>query len=152
MPQVQFINYINADTREIERRKKSPQHGKITDIGGELYYFRDFFDDPRFSLVILMMEAEQYKRSSSESPRRRQKYKKYELIPVSLLRAHLFSDRASLSVFIPEALPPQFTVKDYSRVSKIRGRVAYSTVKTLTYLGFFEEAGKIGRATAYKIK
>ncbi len=148
--ETKWINYINGETREIERRKKSPRKGKFTDIGGDLYYFRDFFDHPRFSLVLLMVEAEQYKRSSEEKYRRGKKYKKYELIPVSLLSALIFSDKASLAAFIPEALPSPFTVKDYSRLSGIRGRDAYSTVKTLAYLGFFEEAGKIGRASAYR--
>ncbi len=150
--ETKWLNYINDENGEVERRKKSPQKGKFTDIAGELYYLRDFIGNPRFSLVLLMMEAEQYKKKSAEKSRRRSPYRKYELIPVSLLRAHVFKATDDYRAFIPDGLSSPFCVKDYSSFSGIKGRDAYSIVKTLTYLGFFEESGKIGRATAYTVK
>lgn len=150
--ETKWINYISAKSGEIERRQKSPKKGKFTDIAGELYYLRDFIGNPRFSLVLLMMEAEQYKKNAVKDARRRPKYQKYELIPVSLLRAQVFKSADDYRCFVPNSLPDTFCVKDYSKASGIRGRDAYSIVKTLVYLGFFEEAGKIGRAAAYRIK
>lgn len=150
--ETKWINYINAQSGEIERRQKSPRRGKFTDIAGELYYIRDFIGNPRFSLVLLMMEAEQYKKNTLKDSRRRPKYQKYELIPVSLLRAQVFKSTEDYKCFITDSLPDRFCVKDYSRASGIRGRDAYSIVKTLAFLGFFEEAGKIGRAAAYRVK
>ena len=148
--ETKWINYINAKSGEIERRQKSPRKGKFTDIAGELYYLRDFIGNPRFSLVLLMMEAEQYKKNTVKDSRRRPKYQKYELIPVSLLRAQVFRGVNDYKCFVPDSLPDTFCVKDYSRASGIRGRDAYSIVKTLGFLGFFEDAGKIGRAVAYR--
>ena len=150
--ETKWINYINAKSGDIEKRQKSPRKGKFTDIAGELYYLRDFIGNPRFSLVLLMMEAEQYKKNTVKDARRRPKYEKYELIPVSLLRAQVFKSTEDYKCFIPDSLPDTFCVKDYSKASAIRGRDAYSIVKTLVFLDFFEEAGKIGRAAAYKLK
>jgi hypothetical protein len=42
-------------------------------------------------------------------------------------------------IFIPDALEGDFTVKDFSAKTQIRGRAAYLAVYSLFDLGFFEE-------------
>lgn len=148
--ETKWINYINGKTDDIERRQRSPLKGKYTDIAGELYFLRDFLQNPRFSLVLLMMEAEQYKKNTVKDGRKRPRYRKYELIPVSLLRAYVFKSAEDYKLFIPESLPERFCVKNYSAASGIRGMEAYSIVKTLIHVGLLEEDGNIGRAAAYK--
>ena len=146
--ETKWINYINEKSREVDSRVRSPQKGSYRDLAEELYYVEEFITNPRFSIVLLVMEAEQYKKKSSK---KRPKYEKYELIPVSLLRAQVFKSLEDYAIFIPEGLPETFSVKTYSSLSNIRGRNAYSIVKTLVRLGLLEEAGKLGRATAYKL-
>ncbi len=148
--ETKWVNFINTKSGEIEKRQKSRQKGKFTDIAPELYFLRDFIASPRFSLVILMMEAEQYKKNIQKDGRRRPKYKKYELIPVSLLRAYIFKSVEDYGLFIPEDLPERFCVKEYSSKSGIRGIDAYSIVKTLCHIGLLEPDGNLGRAAAYK--
>ena len=150
--EIKWLNYINGKTCEIEKRTKSPLKGKFTDVAGDLYFFRDFIGNPRFSLMLWMVEAEQYKKNTVKDGRRRPKYRKYELIPVSLLRAHVFKTVKDYEQFIPDGLPNPFCVKQYSALSKIRGMDAYSIVKTLLYIGLLEEAGNLGRAAAYRVK
>ena len=147
-----YVNYINAKTGDIDKRQRSPVKGRFTDVASELYFFRDFIGNPRFSLVLLMIEAEQYKKNAVKDGRRRSKYRKYELIPVSLLRAYVFKCSEDYNLFIPDDLPDPFCVKNYSQCSGIHGIDAYSIVKTLIYIGLIEEAGNIGRALAYKRK
>ncbi len=150
--ETKYVSLIDSKTGSITSRKKSPQKGKLGDIAGELYFLRDFFESPRFSLVILMMEAEQYKKNIQKDGCRRPKYQKYELIPVSLLRAYIFKEPADYRIFLPEELPDCFSVKQYSAASKIRGMDAYSIVKTLCGLGLIEQAEPIGRAAGYRKK
>ena len=150
--ETKWINYINAKSGEVDSRVKSPQKGSYKDLADELYHVGDFIENPRFSIVLLSMEAEQYKKNTTKSSKKRPKYQKYELIPVSLLRAYLFKRVEDYSIFIPDDLPDVFCVKNYSEKSKIRGTGAYSVVKTLTKIGLFEEAGKLGRAAAYRKK
>ncbi|MBQ7828694.1 MAG: hypothetical protein IJ345_00275 [Clostridia bacterium] len=148
--ETKWVSLINTKTGNVENRKKSPVKGKITDIAPELYFFRDFISSPRFSLVILMMEAEQYKKNIQKDGRKRPRYRKYELIPISLLRAYLFRDVSDYSLFIPDDLEEPFCVKNYSARSGIHGIDAYSIVKTLCHLGLLEPAGTLGRAAAYR--
>lgn len=149
--ETKWVSLINSKSGSIESRKKSPQKGRVEDIASDLYFFRDFLSSPRFSLVILMMEAEQYKKNMQTDGRKRPRYRKYELIPISLLRAHIFKSVEDYKYFLPDSLPNPFCVKNYSEKTKIRGIDAYSIVKTLLHIGLIEEAGRLGRAAAYKV-
>ncbi len=145
--ETKWVSKIGEDGK-ISGRRKSPHHGRVQDIAGELYFFRSFLTNPRFSLMIVMMEAEQYVKPQ----KRGRRLKKHELIPMSLLGAYLFKSREDYEYFLPSALPEQFTVKDYSQHAKIYGMEAYSMVKTLCGLDLVEECGSIGRAQAYRRK
>lgn len=145
--QTKWVSKIGDDGK-ISGRRKSSRHGRVEDIAGELYFFRSFLTNPRFSLMVLMIEAEQYVK-----PRKRgRRLQKYELIPMSLLGAYLFKSKEDYRYFLPDSLPNSFTVKDYTEHSKICGMDAYSMVKTLCGLDLVEECGNIGRAQAYRIK
>ena len=147
--QTKWVNQLNKQN-DLENRYRSPVKGKLNDIAPELYAIKDFISSPRFSFVILFMEAEQYVKAATKKGRSRQRFKKYELIPVNLLRAHIFDSLEDYRIFVPEKLIGEFTVKEFSSLSKIRGMDAYYTVHTLCNMGLVEECGKIGRAKAYK--
>ena len=142
-----WVNIIDGKSGEISKRYKSPKREGLDSIAGDLYFIREFISSSRFSLVLLMMEAEQYKKELGSGKRKR--YEKYELIPVNLLSAQVFKGTDSYRCFIPDGLDERFTVKQFSSLSKIRGRDAYSAVHTLCDLGLMCEDGKIGRASAY---
>ena len=142
-----WVRYIGEDG-SIGPRRKSPKKGKLSDIVGDLYYVREFIDSPRFSIALLFIEADSYKKKTVKGKRVRSS--KYELIPNALTSAMLFRNKNDYKVFIPDSLPEQFTVKIYSRETQITGIDAYSIVKTLVFLGLLEPCGSIGRASAYK--
>ncbi len=146
-----WVNVLNSKN-DIEKRYRSPKKGRIYDILPELYFFGEFVPSPRFALVLLMMEAEQYMKNTAKTSRARPKYKKYELIPVNLLSAAVFSSLESYKCLIPSALPEEFTVKQFSKEAKIYGMDAYSSVHSLCDLNLLAPSGKIGKATAYKRK
>ena len=144
-----WVNVLNAKN-DVEKRYRSPVKGKVSDIACELYAVKNFLSSPRFSLVILMMEAEQYMKNTAKNTRSRPKYKKYELIPVNLLSATVFSCIDDIKSLIPDSLEGDFTVKQFSAASKIRGMDAYSAVHTFCDLGLLENSGKSGRANLYR--
>ena len=147
--QTKWVNILDKNN-EIEKRYRSPVKGKISDMACELYSITDFVSSPRFSLVLLLIEAEQYMKNTAKTPRSRPKFKKYELIPTNLLSAAIFSNLDDYKCFIPDSLNGEFTVKQYSNESKIRGMDAYSAVHSLCNMGLLENCGKIGRSAAYK--
>ena len=147
--ETKWVNILDKNN-EIEKRYRSRVKGKISDMACELYSITDFAASPRFSLVLLLIEAEQYMKNTAKTPRSRPKFKKYELIPTNLLSAAIFSNLDDYKCFIPDSLNGEFTVKQYSNESKIRGMAAYSAVHSLCSMGLLENCGKIGRAATYR--
>lgn len=147
MPECLYVSYIEEDGK-ITPRRKSNRSKKLKHIVGELYHIKEFIENPRFTLIALMIEADQYRRRTST--KKRTKTKKYETIPSSLIRAHIFSSSDDYKVFLPDTLEGEFTVKQFSAKSGILGLDSYSAVKLLCELGHLEECGTIGRAKAYK--
>lgn len=147
MPENLYVSYID-DNGNISPRRKSNQSKKLKHIVGELYHIKDFIGNPRFTLIALMIEADQYRKRNTQKKRARTK--KYETIPSSLICAHIFADASDYKVFLPDSLEGEFTVKQFSMASGILGLDAYSTVKLLVELEHIEECGKIGKAKAYK--
>ncbi len=144
-----WVNVLNSKN-DVEKRYRSPLKGKASDIACELYSVKELLPSPRFSLVLLMMEAEQYIKNTAKGTRSRPRYKKYELIPINLLSATVISSVEDCKMFIPESLEGEFTVKQYSKESKIRGMDAYSAVHSLCDMGLLENCGKIGKAVSYR--
>ena len=142
--QTKWVSKIDADGN-ISPRRKSTKKGRLEDIAGELYFFKDFLSSPRFSLMVVMIEAEQYVKSNKHS----RSLKKYELIPLSLLGVYLFKNIEDYSYFIPNSLPDTFTVKQYSEHTKIKGLDAYSITRTLCGLELLTKGENLGRARTY---
>ena len=84
-----WISYIDPKSGSIGQRRKSSRHGRLEDIASELYFIRDFVSSPRFSLVLLFIEADSYRTITSKGKRVRSS--KYEMIPHSLLDAKIFA-------------------------------------------------------------
>lgn len=146
MPQELYIRYIENDG-SISSRRRSPRSQSLKSIIPELYYIKDFLNSDRFSLTLVMMEAEQYRKRSNG---KRKKTTKYETIPSSLICAHLFGCSSDYTVFMPNDLPSEFTVRQFSQKSGIYGLDAYSYIKLMCELGYAEECGMSGRAKCYR--
>ena len=147
MPERLYVSYIEEDGK-ISPRKKSNRPRKLKHIVSELYHIKEFINNPRFTLIALMIEADQYRRGVTT--KKRVRTKKYETIPSSLICAHIFERGEDYKIFLPESLGGEFTVKQFSKESGILGIDAYSAVKLLCELGHICECGKIGRAKSYK--
>lgn len=146
MPQELYIRYIEEDG-SISARRRSPRSQPQKSIIPELYYIKDFLNSDRFSLTLIMMEAEQYRKRMKG---KRRKTSKYETIPTSLICAHFFGSTQDYAKFLPNDLCNDFTVKQFSQKSGIYGLDAYSYIKLMCELGYLEISGMSGRAKCYR--
>jgi hypothetical protein len=99
----------------------------------------------------LLLEVHDFKLLSNHKKDRKQGAKRYERIPLSLLEELLLESPADFARYLPVELPSPFTVKEFSKVTKIRGRDAYSAVRVLKALGLITDAPKIGRSMAFSV-
>ena len=151
IPVVKWISWIDPKTREIVSRTRAPKKGRPEDLLPQLYCLIPFLKNPRLRYQLLFLEVEDFRFLDGRRSRDRKKgATKYERIPLSLLGEMELNATADFSQFIPDALPEHFTVKQFSELTKLRGRDAYSAVRVLTAMEFFEQTEKIGRSMGWK--
>lgn len=153
IPVIKWISWIDPDTHEIAPRTRSPKKGRPEDLLPQLYYLAPHLQNPRLCYRLLFLEVEDFRMLNGRRSRDRKRgSERYERIPLSLLGEMELNTPADFLQFIPEELPAHFTVKQFSALTGIRGRDAYSSVRALCALGLFEEAEPIGRSMGWRRK
>ena len=153
IPLVKWISWIDPKTREISPRKRSPQKGRAEDLLPQLYCLIPHLQNPRLHYQLLFLEAEDFRLLNGRRSRDRKKgAEKYERIPLALLGEMELQTPSDFLQFIPAELPSHFTVKQFSTLTGIRGRDAYSAVRALAGLGLFAAADPIGRSMGWERK
>ena len=145
-----WVNWLDHETGEVVKRSRRSALGKPTDIAGELYWILPYIDNPRLSIRVMMLEIEEYRVSSKRGAGIRRGSERYELIPTELCDVVKLELPEDYAIFIPDELGREFTVPEYARLSKIRGKAAYSAVRVLCKVGLAKECGKRGRAMLFK--
>jgi hypothetical protein len=144
------VNWMDPATGEVIKRTRKTVPGRPTDIAGELYWILPHIDNPRLSIRVMMLAVEEYRFASPRGAGVRRGSERYELIPTELCDIVSLELAEDYSIFIPDTLATEFTVGEYEKLSKIRGKAAYGTVKALCALGLVREIGKRGRAVLYQ--
>lgn len=123
------------ETGEVKYVRTSPKKGKMEDILPKMYYLRNSIEDPRFSLVAVLVEVEEYRYSEAVRRRRTGKYDS-EVFPTALAGICEFSKSSDYSRFIPdELLKTEFTASDYGKYTSLRGKDLYSALNFLAEIG-----------------
>ncbi len=151
IPVHRWVSWIDPQTSEITSRSRVIKRGRLQDLLPELYHLLPHLGNPRLRFRVLLIEAEDFRLLNGKRSRDRKKGSdRYERIPLSLLDDITFHAPADFRSLIPDALPQHFTVKDFSTLTKIRGRNAYSAVRSLAALGLFRAADPIGRSMGWE--
>lgn len=144
-----WVSWVDPITNEILPRQRSPKHERPENLLDELYSLLPYVGNDRLRFRLLLIEALDFRLLNGRSRDRKRGSERYERIPISLLGELEFCSPEDFRRFIPQDLPSPFTVKDFSKYTKIRGRAAYSAVRVLASLGLLSPADPIGRAMAF---
>lgn len=145
-----WVSWLDPKTGDISERRRSSRQGKPEDVLAELYSLLPVLGNPRLRFRLLLIEAQDFRLLSGRTRNRKLGSKKYERIPLSLIDDLKLNRPCDFRFMIPDMLPDHFTVKDFSKATKIRGRDAYSAVRVLCALGLFAPADPIGRSMGWK--
>ena len=144
-----WMSWVDPETTEISPRKKVRGEAP-SELLPELYYLSEHLGNPRLHFRLLLLEVQDFRVLNGWSKDRKKGSCRYERMPLALVGEQSFGTPLDFSVFLPEALPDHFTVKDFSTHSKLRGRKSYSAVRALASLGLIEQAEPIGRSMGWK--
>lgn len=148
--QVKWLCWIDPETGEVTRKRKSPKRGSVYDAFRELYKIKGFLTHPGFRLCIPLLEITEYRYLNGWSADRKKGSSRCDRIPEALLGEVWFTSLYDFEQMVPEALPAVFTTRDYAAAAKLRLRAAQTAVHVLYTIGTLERVGKDGRLHLYQ--
>ncbi len=144
-----MIHWINYETGEVSKPRKSTRTGKSTDIFRELYKIKDFLNHPNLNFHIILMDMDEYRLLDGWSKDKKSGATKCDRIPTKLIDEITINKVEDYDLFLPDKLACPFTVKDYRAANKIQLRDAQVAIHILRYLGRIKKIGKKGKAYLY---
>ncbi len=145
-----WVSWIDETSGDVSKKHRSPKKERAIDIAKELYWLLDYLDDPRLNIYVMLLSVEEYRLLNGWDRSRKRGSERYELIPTELCDIVKLELPEDYALLLPSDVPTEFTVPEYSKLSGLRGRAAYSAVKVLLRLGFVSEIGTRGRAKLYR--
>ncbi len=144
-----WVTWLDPQSGETSPRTRSPKHESAMELLPELYALLPHLGNTRLRFRLLFLEVEDFRLLDGWSRDRKRGSNRYERVPLDLLGIMDLSSAEDFRNLLPKTLPSPFTVKDFSRVTGLRGRRAYSAVHALEAMGVISSTEPIGRAMAF---
>ncbi|MGN0667347.1 MAG: hypothetical protein ACI4KF_12585 [Huintestinicola sp.] len=144
---------LEVETGEIKSRRKSPLKGSPYEIFGEIFPIAEFLTDPNLSLVIMLLEAEEYRippESIGRKKRRRNRLSVCERIPTELVGEVRIDNASDWEKLIPCLWEESFTTRSLAAAAGISEDTARLALSALYRGKVVDRIGKDGRMYAYK--
>ncbi len=141
---------IDKDTGEVKSVRRSPKKASQYGLLCELWGLGDLLLHPGLSIVIAMLEADEYRPAGQvRSSRRRGALNGVERIPTAFVGEMRFDCPDDYRQLIPEGLPERFTMAQFSTAAGFSSLQTSGAIKALLKLGVIAEDGKEGRSRAF---
>ena len=150
LPKAKYLIWLNGDTGEVSKRRKSPKLGNINDAIPELYKIKHFLNHPNFHLLILLVDLEEYRYLNGWSEDGKRGSTRCDRVPVGIIEEIYIECVADFAKFIPENLCDGFTSKNFRDVAKMSLRNSQTALNILNYLGIVKRVGKQGNLQIYE--
>ena len=146
-----YVRWLDPETGELSARRVSPRKGSIYDACKELVSIKFALDNPRFTFVAVMLEAEDIRLLDGYGKDKKKHSTKFDRVPIDILCEYRFECPRDYMMLIPPELSGRFTSKDLAKAAGISRTLAGIALNILTYTECVSRVGKNGREIIYEI-
>ena len=150
IPKTKWLCWIDEETGEITKKRKSPKVGTIYDAFYELYKVKHLLTNPNLHICLVMLELTEYRCLNGWSIDKKKGSSRYDRIPTDIIDETYIFSLDDYVKFLPESLPLQFTTKDYAKATKLNIRSSQTALNVLNYIGTVKRVGKLGHMHLYE--
>ncbi len=150
IPKVKYLSWIDEETGERTKPRKSPVRGSVYRAFYELYKIKPYLKDPNLRLCFPLLEIEEYRLLNGWSRDKKRGSCRYDRIPVSLLGEVRIQQAEDYKMLIPGDLPEPFTAKELGEAVNEKRETAGKMLHILNYLNVVERCQNRGRAYTYR--
>ena len=150
LPKTKWLIWLDRDTGEVTKKRKSPKQGRIFDAINELYNIKLFLNHPNLSLRLIFLDIEEYRCLDGWSEDKKRGSTRYDRIPVDIAEEVSFNNASDYLLFVPDALQQSFTSRDYMSAAKVNLRTSQTALNILNHIGVVKRNGKQGKLHVYE--
>ncbi len=143
--------WVDTETGEVTKRRKSPKTGNLLEFFYELYKIKSFLDDQNLRFSIVSLDVVEYRNLDGYSADKKRGSSRNERIPEKFINVVEINSKEDYKLFLPHDLPDNFTTKDIASTQKISLRTAGLALNVLNHIGIVERVGKKGNSFLYAI-
>ncbi|MGI9645995.1 MAG: hypothetical protein ACR2O6_11870, partial [Ilumatobacteraceae bacterium] len=144
-----WIVKLDADG-DVQSRRRSPKHGEVLDVFGELTSFPELIRHPNLTVEVLLVEEEEVRRHDPEKAWRRKGWVIEERRLLGVVDECVLDSADALLELLPSDLPAQFTTGDLATALGRPRRLAQQMAYCLRHAEAIEAVGKDGNAVVYE--
>ncbi len=144
------VCWLDPETGEMTARNKSPKKQTPLDALAQLKPFLPYLGSDRFSLLLPVIKAEEFRLLDGWGKAGKRGSHRYELLPTALIEVHRFTACADYLALLPADLPEHFTAKEFGKLTRLRGFALYDALAVFEGLGALQKDGHRNRATLYR--
>lgn len=151
IPREKYLIWIDPESGELSKRRKSPLKGNEYLVFPELYKIKPFLKDPNIRFRLVLMDMDEYKLSDGWGKNKHNNSSKFDRIPTALIDEIEINRPEDYMQFVPYDLPEQFTTKQFAKAAHINTSLARVALNILYYVGTVNRIGKDGNSYIYEV-
>lgn len=152
IPREKWIIWIDEETGELSRKRKSPAKGSPYMIFSELYQIKMFLKDPNLRLRLVLLDIEEYKLLNGRGKNRKNHASRYDRIPTELVKEMEIDRPEDFMQFVPVELEDAFTSREFAEAAQIPPSLAQITLNILHHMETVERVGRRGNLYLYVVR
>lgn len=143
IPREKWIVWIDAESGEPVRKRKSPKKGNPYMAFPELYKIKMFLKNPNLRLRLALLDVEEYKLLNGRS---------YDRIPIEYVQEVEIDCPEDFLQFVPIELESAFTSKEFAKAAHIPVSLSQTVLNILYYMEVVVRVGKKGNMYLYEAR
>ncbi len=157
--QKRIIN-ASVDTGEVISSRKSPKHGSIYASAHELYAIRELLPNPRLTIKMPMLCADEVRVFGVKTKRRKKQHTRSgeylsDIVPNDIIDEITLCNPSDYNIFVPPScreLSGGFDSSDFAAAAATDICSARRILNILTSLNVTEVTGRRGRSKLYRVR
>lgn len=149
VPYRKYLRWVNEETGEVSKPRKSPKPGSAFSIFPELYRIKMFLPNNNLRFHIVLLEVEEYRLLNGWSKDKKKGSSRNDGIPTELCGIITLETLSDFSALLPTDLPNEFTSTDLKQALHCNKSLAGVTLNILSHIGVIHKTGKQGNSIVY---
>ncbi|MFA9466337.1 MAG: hypothetical protein ACERKN_18910 [Velocimicrobium sp.] len=149
IPYVKWMCWLDEQTGEVTKPRKSPKKGSPYMAFFELYKIKSYLTHPNLRIHIILMNVEETRVLNGWSLDKKKGSTRYDRIPLEIVEEIFIDCAADYQKLIPNSMIGEFTSKEYGKETKLSTSAAQTALNVLYSVGAVKRIGKTGRSYIY---